>query len=125
MATALQSTPTLQAWLDDEFVPLERAALDTYLHLNDCVEQAADPGCSEQSIALVCAAISTVAPVYMTTAAGKGAFVLSAGEVEELILRPLRRNGRRANLEGLRIQRRDLHKAMTVLKEARTTFLTE
>ena len=122
MLDTLHNTPVLQAWLGEEFVPLQSAALHTYLHLTEVAEAVCDPGSDQQLIALVCAAISTVAPVYMMSAGGRATYVLSASEVDELIFRPLRRDGRGAKLEGLRIQRRDLETAVSVLKQARAAL---
>jgi len=105
--------------LDEEFVTLAEAARIAYSELTTPVA-GADP--ARDAIQLVGIALSTVAPIYMTTKSGSGAFVLGAAEIEHLLFRPLKQHLPTETLDNLRIRRRDLRGAIRTLKEARRSF---
>ena len=103
-------------------MPLRTAARLTYRHLADIATPtvAADEG--QQVEHLLGIALSTVSPIYMKASVGTGAFLLSSMELEKLLFAPLRRTGTAPSVDNLLIRRRDLHKAMKALKEARLAF---
>ena len=108
--------------LEEEFVPLRTAARLTYCHLTEIATPTVAGDEGQRVEHLVGVALSTVSPIYMKTSLGTGAFLLTSIELEKLLFAPLRRTGTAPSLDNLLIRRRDLHKAMKTLKEARLAF---
>lgn len=110
-----------QISLDEEFLTLWEAARVAYSELAPVQPRSAADYPAE-AVQLVGIALSTVAPIYMTTKAGSGVFVLGAAEIEHLLFRPLKQHRPTQELDNLRIRRRDLRGAIKALKEARQSF---
>src|SRR4051812_991234 len=94
----------LAAWLDEELVPLERAAILAHYRINEWDEF------SDELVPVLGAALSTVAPIYLTTGDGRAAQALSEAELDQRLIRPLRGGMARPELQGLHIMRRDLQR---------------
>ena len=107
--------------LDEEFLSLSEAARLAYSELTS-PRPLRETDYPADAVRLVGIALSTVAPIYMTTKGGDGAFVLGSAEIEHLLFRPLKQRRPTEELENLRIRRRDLRGAIRTLKEARRSF---
>src|SRR3954462_11903441 len=112
----------LAAWLDEEFVPLERAAILAYYRVNDSRDPGGPQEFRDEFVPLLGAALSTVAPIYLTTGDGTAAQALSEAELDQRLIRPLRGGMARPELQGLLIMRRDLQRAIGALLQARVSF---
>jgi hypothetical protein len=113
----------LAAWLDEEFVPLERAAILAYYRVNDSRDPGGPEEFRDEFVPLLGAALSTVAPIYLTTGDGTAAQALSEAQLDQRLIRPLRIGGMvRPELQGLHIMRRDLQRAIGALRQARVSF---
>src|SRR5919112_1933584 len=120
MTTQLEKTPTLSAWLEDELVPLERAALSAYFHITGNANHMRGEEFLAEVVPLVAAALAAIAPVYRSNEPGEAPVVLSPAEVEDHVFRPSR-SGQPLGCDRLSIRRKDLLRAMSVLKDARNT----
>src|SRR5688572_12867945 len=109
--------------LEEEFIALRSAARLAYGHIADMGKHSAPSDEEDAQVEhLVGIALSTVAPIYMRTSVGTGAFLLSGPEIEKLLFQPLRRTGKPPPLDNLLIRQRDLSRAIKTLTEARRAF---
>jgi hypothetical protein len=101
----------------EEFLPLEVAATLAYERLTE-IRRELPAEQLDELIHFAAIALSTIAPIYMTTSAGAGLLVLSFREIEELLDRPLK-SGAPSPLHGLRIRKTDMESAIETLKLAK------
>jgi hypothetical protein len=106
--------------VSDEFIALPVAATVAYFHVSESDSEAGSEEHLAEIIPLVAIALSTVAPIYMSTDNGTAAFVLSSQEVRDLLFRSPKAKG--YSLENLVMHRHDVDRAMITLKEARIAF---
>lgn len=102
-----------QAHLDDELVPLPVAATVAYFHVTDAAHQVSTQEALADVVPLVAIALSTIAPIHA-----------ESGPLSASALRDMLYAKRRPNVDGLRIRRGDLRRAMITLREARAAFGT-
>jgi len=119
MASQLEKTPTLTAWLEDELIPLEQAAIAAYFHLSGSARHLHGEEFLAEVLPLVAAALAVVAPIYAAKEDDKAPVTLSPADIEELLFRASR-TGTRPGYERLSIRRSDLMRAVRSLTAART-----
>ena len=100
-----------QARLDDELVPLPVAATVAYFHVTDAAHQVSTQEALADVVPLVAIALSTIAPIHA-----------EHGPLSSAALRDTLYRERRPNVDGLKIRRGDLRRAMITLREARAAF---
>jgi uncharacterized protein (DUF849 family) len=106
--------------VDEEFIALPVAATIAYFHVSESDSEAGSEEHLAEVIPLVAIALSTVAPIYMSTGNGSAAFVLSSQEVKDLLFRSPK--AKDYSMENLVMHRQDVDRAMVTLKEARIAF---
>jgi hypothetical protein len=122
MAGRDEKLTSIRTLLDEEFISLELLAHIAYLHITETRRLVGSEEAVAETAHLVAIALSTVAPIYLTTASGTGAVRLTALEVEDLLFRPLTTKGQRPDLDNLKLRRRDVRTGMQTLKASRIAF---
>jgi hypothetical protein len=111
-----------QLELDNELVPLAVAANVTYFHLTDVSRQVDANEHLADMLQVVSVALAQVAPIYRARADGEQPSLLSNGDIDRLLLAPLRDGAESPSLDGYCVRRGDLRKALVTLREARNLF---
>jgi hypothetical protein len=109
-----------RAYADDEVLELELGCLVAYFQLTPPKRQMEGPSELIRSLPMVAIALSTVAPIRrLGEAPGE---LVTMRDLQPLLFARDEAGAAVAHLEGLGIRRGDLHRAITVLKEARMSF---
>jgi len=99
-----------QARLDEELVPLHVAATVAYFHVTDAAHQVSTQEALADVVPLVAIALSTIAPIHAEDGP------LGSAALRDALYRD------RPNVDGLKIRRGDLRRAMITLREVRAAF---
>ena len=118
--TAEQDSSSRTAHGQDQVLELELGCLVAYFQLTAPKRQMEGPMELIQALPMVAIALSTVAPIWR--ASRSGAELVSMRELQPRLFARDESGVHVAHLEGLGIRRRDLHHAITVLRDARMSF---
>ena len=113
---------TEQTAIDSEMVSLAVAASVTYFHLTEVARQIDSESHLAEMLQVVAVALSQVAPIHRAARPGEETVLLSTGEVDRLLFKPMREGDEAPDLDEFCIRRGDLRKALVTLREARNLF---